>query len=458
MSATRPIGTSDHGDVCRAADGGFSCPEGCVVAGTPPYCSKDASPCRVAAAAGELLYRCDPGGGERGVCIVAAGHAPPPRATSWQLAVRFSHSPSVFRHPHFTGDATHAHPDCGGECAKPAPACASDEDCSLAGECDAATGTCVCDAWASGADCSLLALEAVDPARLGFLPREHSTWGGSVRRGGDGRWHMLASEIACPAGAQRTRCGLGGWKTDSRLVHAVSSDPAGPYERTGLAMGGSGAAGGTYGHNPSLHASADGSWHLFYISGWSGPISVRTASRLDDGTSWSEPTVVSPHENPGPLLHANGPLPPLYRSSANLNTYRVIITMTGSLTLLYRSSAELPAPSCSAESIGAQQCELGGAEGKRAGCGPGRNPVIAHTAEDPSAFVDRRGRRSHVLSSALPRPRLTPPPPSAPPLCKQALPHADERAAVGVRAQGAAGSACVEPRRRELVGAARRRL
>ena len=75
-------------------------------------------------------FRCDSAGGERGVCI---------RATLGQ-----------------PGQTHYADASCDGECPRSAAKCAGDWDCSLAGVCDTASGTCACDAWASGADCSYL--------------------------------------------------------------------------------------------------------------------------------------------------------------------------------------------------------------------------------------------------------------------------------------------------------------
>ena len=137
---------------------------------------------------------------------------------------------------------------CNGTCADTSPhRCADEWDYSLAGDC--VSGACVCDAWATGDDCSYLNMLPVDPTRLGYLDPVHSSWGGTVLHSAkDQQWHMLMAEIACPnsswghptqpgkAGGQ-TRCGLGNWGGSSQVAHAVASHPAGPYKRKALVLG-----------------------------------------------------------------------------------------------------------------------------------------------------------------------------------------------------------------------------
>ena len=87
-----------HGDVCRAGDGSghIECPlEVCTRSsdGAAPWCEDSAGatkPCRAPREPGELPYLCDPGGGERGVCILATGA--------------------------FAGKGTHTDVTCNGEC------------------------------------------------------------------------------------------------------------------------------------------------------------------------------------------------------------------------------------------------------------------------------------------------------------------------------------------------------
>jgi hypothetical protein len=176
------------------------------------------------------------------------------------------------------------------------------------------------------------------------------------------------AEIACPEGSTNTRCGLGGWQSNSQVAHAVSLHPAGPYKRQELVLP-------REHHNPTLKVSpVDGSWNLYSISKGSGPIV--TSSSADQGGTWTDVTpgmVVSNEQNPGPVLYKNG-----------------------SMTMFYRDHANLTTPTCSPESIGVQYCA-----NKNALCSGGRNPIYQHTSEDPSVFQDTRGNW-HMLVNALP--------------------------------------------------------
>ena len=183
-----------HGDICRASTGAFGCPKQCSASnGKPPYCQKRGTtkPCRVkydtsGGRGGPKLYRCDPSGGERGVCVKAVG----PVGSSKE----------------FKGKAKYADSTCDNQCSnesqpgsKPFKSggglfghsssrsakykCRTDDDCSLAGTCDAKTGKCQCDAWATGVDCSYLNFQPLDPSKLGYLHEQHTSWGGSVKVG-----------------------------------------------------------------------------------------------------------------------------------------------------------------------------------------------------------------------------------------------------------------------------------
>jgi len=107
-----------------------------------------------------------------------------------------------------------------------ASGCGSNEDCSLNGICQS-DGTCRCiPAW-KGHNCSVLSLLPA-PRLAGFHPvddgRNTSTWGGTVLRSDDGTYHMWASEMI-------QHCGINAWTENSRLVHAVSPSPLGPFMR-----------------------------------------------------------------------------------------------------------------------------------------------------------------------------------------------------------------------------------
>ena len=234
-----------HGDVCRnIRDRGYVCPINCVNTerGVKPFCLNvnTEKACRVPRSQGRVAYRCDVGGGERGVCLLTEDN------------LKY---------------AKYADETCDGQCGTTSTArdsakggsfqCRDDWDCSLSGTCNE-QGVCLCDDWAEGHDCSYLKLQPVDPMRLGYIHERHSSWGGSVVKasksnidqdvtatssGSKPMWHMFVSEIVCEEDDDgdshgegvytgKKRCGLEGWQTRSRVVRAVSyRDPAGPYIR-----------------------------------------------------------------------------------------------------------------------------------------------------------------------------------------------------------------------------------
>lgn len=384
-----------HGDICRKiGGGGHNCPYMCKQL-TPvgaPYCTPNdaeeagacsdgstpmAQPCRAPGAPGATDHRCDPFGGERGVCIKAEGHE------------------------HYTGQGDKSFPECATTCGIEAPlaGCATDWDCSLAGVC--ISGKCQCDPWTTGSDCSYLNFEPVDKSKLGYVDATHTSWGGSILKSqdenGDVKYNLIVAEIACKPSQVadgRTRCGLNNWKTDSQVAHAVADHPAGPYTRQKLLLAPTKQPGSDKSvneesfHNPTTHFSpADNSWNLYAIRKWDGPIVVTKST--DFGETWlcpgSENDVnchgthstleISPWQNPGPLIHANG-----------------------SVTMYYRyETDELEAPNCSPEAIAMQHCSSTAVPCKT----EESKPVFRHTGEDPSVFIDHRGNY-HMLLNTLP--------------------------------------------------------
>ncbi|KAL7539341.1 hypothetical protein ACHAXR_009225 [Thalassiosira sp. AJA248-18] len=356
-----------HGDLCRARGGLmglYECPEGChETAGNAPYCANDEGDqkstatfgdkgraCRVRNPDAPLEYRCDAGS----VCIMAVG------------------TPKE----QFKGDGEYHDDTCDNRCVDARNTsligsvggkCTSDMDCSLAGVC-LPNGKCECDPWTEGPDCSYLKFAPVDKSRLGYVNEHHSSWGGSIVQGSDGRYHMFTSEIICKEDPDvRKRCGLNNWETHSRIARVTSTDIGGPYERMDVVLP-------PEHHNPSVHVSPKtNDWHLFSISGPTGPI-VRMISS-DEGQTWGIPMAISPRQNPGPLMKDDG------------STY-----------LFYRADGmDLPSPTCSNEGISFQICPS-----DTESCNtPNDTPIFGHTGEDPSVFADHRGNY-HMLFNALP--------------------------------------------------------
>ena len=103
-------------------------------------------------------------------------------------------------------------------------ACITDEDCSLGGVCS--SSLCICDAYFTGPDCSLLNLQRPrldDQAGLchkGFS--SYYSWGGKSILGQDGRWHLYASFMC-------NHATLDQWTTKSSSAHFVSDTVDGAY-------------------------------------------------------------------------------------------------------------------------------------------------------------------------------------------------------------------------------------
>ena len=98
---------------------------------------------------------------------------------------------------------------------------------------------------------SLRLLPAALPAAQAYCHYNDSTWGGSVIFHG-GLYHLYFSEMS-------NNCSLHMYAAVSRVVHATSPTPAGPYERRGVALP-------VLAHNPQIIRNpADGSFLLFHI-------------------------------------------------------------------------------------------------------------------------------------------------------------------------------------------------
>ena len=103
--------------------------------------------------------------------------------------------------------------------------CNTIDDCSLGGDCVAAR--CVCDAWWTGADCSLLNLQrprlASAAGTCGPQFDSYYSWGGRSIKGADGRYHLFASFMCRHAT-------LSQWTTVSASAHFVSDEADGAFE------------------------------------------------------------------------------------------------------------------------------------------------------------------------------------------------------------------------------------
>ena len=229
--------------------------------------------------------------------------------------------------------------------------CAVDEDCELNGECDTSSGACRCDPQWFGPSCGQLRLlpttrdSGYRGGGTGGLQNASdptSTWGGSITGPDDsGRWHMFAARMGL-------NCGLLSWESNSEVVHAVATNPLGPYQPKEPAVV------PRFAHNPTVHRGGDGAYYLYHIGCGGNTSTPRqdctngTTPRLPpdataegsgcDGPHWmggltarspdgpwlpfpSEITLSSPAKadhwltNPAPALMPNGTLLWVYRQS-----------------------------------------------------------------------------------------------------------------------------------------------
>ena len=92
-------------------------------------------------------------------------------------------------------------------------ACEGLADCSYNGECTAPAGVCDCDQAWTGPACARLNL--LPATRGGGLNTSDtggaiSSWGGTVNKGDDGRFHMHVAQFV-------KHCGFNQWATNSRV-------------------------------------------------------------------------------------------------------------------------------------------------------------------------------------------------------------------------------------------------
>eukprot|EP00937_MAST-01D_sp_MAST-1D-sp2_P000578 g578.t1 len=189
--------------------------------------------------------------------------------------------------------------------------CKTDLDCSLNGVCDAATGACACDApWKDGAS-GREACNVLDtlPHPEGYVPayggprtdtswhaQALTSWGGNILRGEDGLYHMFVSAM----GGGR---GLGSWRTNSQIDHAVAADPMAVFVKNDTALG-------AQAHNASPLRAPNGTWLLFHI-GTAGAAPGTGSSFLHAAESpagpWRPLRGPTPFcNNPAPMFHNNG--------------------------------------------------------------------------------------------------------------------------------------------------------
>lgn len=139
------------------------------------------------------------------------------------------------------------------------PRCTGDADCAHAGTCSAATGTCSCRHPWTGPGCAALALAPMDPAASGLRLAHNWTWGGSVIRGEDGRYHMFAMHLV-------RHCGIQCYQTNGEVLHATAARPEGPFEVEGVAIAPRpGQWDADTLSEPAVYRAPDGTYLLFHM-------------------------------------------------------------------------------------------------------------------------------------------------------------------------------------------------
>lgn len=93
------------------------------------------------------------------------------------------------------------------------------QNCSYNGEWNG--NNCDCDPGWTGPDCSILNILPAEP-NSGYQPSNTDSWGASVLKDDSGIYHMWVSVV-------ENNCDIEYWARNSKVIHATSSTPEGPY-------------------------------------------------------------------------------------------------------------------------------------------------------------------------------------------------------------------------------------
>lgn len=159
------------------------------------------------------------------------------------------------------------------------PGCRDDFDCSYNGECVTVGKDfkrCVCQHGWRGAACEQLdLLPAANGTGLDLLRGASppmSTWGGSVLRADDGRYHGWFSLVT-------RSCGIHRWLSNSVVVHATADSPLGPFTKKETVFG-------LFSHEPAAQRAPSGEYVLFFTS-YHGAATDAPTCNCSDGSSAS---------------------------------------------------------------------------------------------------------------------------------------------------------------------------
>ena len=138
-------------------------------------------------------------------------------------------------------------------------ACHTDDDCSLLGICDVATGLCDCDPGWHGKDCGVGIFDDYDDVNhLGYVNHSAASWGGRPLFI-NGKWQLFATEIA-------NHCPLILFMNNSMVIRAESTtdSAAGPYAHAGVVRL-------PFAHNPTAIGPTPDGYYLVYLIGGVSP-------------------------------------------------------------------------------------------------------------------------------------------------------------------------------------------
>ena len=130
--------------------------------------------------------------------------------------------------------------------------CSNEFDCSLGGQC--VNSKCVCNPEWRGEDCGMVNLLPATNYKA-FYRATESSWGGSVLYNeNDSKYHMFVSDMSY-------NCTLEEWTTNSRVAHAISDTPEGPYHEVDITVP-------IWAHNPTAHKVPNENIYVVYHIGF----------------------------------------------------------------------------------------------------------------------------------------------------------------------------------------------